>query len=69
MRTPICGTISWTLFVKSDSYRGLDQEKPIKFQVLPLNSVKRVFTTIFKNLQNLIKNVYFFKKINFYYFL
>lgn len=46
MRTPIHGTINWTLFVKSDSYRGLDQEKAIKFQVLPMNSVKRVIKII-----------------------
>ena len=60
MRTPIHGTINWTLFVKSDSYRGLDQEKPIKFQVLPMNSVKRVIKIDkilnFSNFSNKILN-------------
>lgn len=41
------GQINWTLYVKSDCYRGLDQEKNVKFTVLPAHAVTRVKNKIF----------------------
>ena len=36
------GKINWVLHVKSESYRGLDQEIPIQFEVIDKKNVKRV---------------------------
>ena len=45
LRLP-AGTYDLKLFLKSDSYRGLDQEREVKFKVLPFGTVHRVKTKL-----------------------